>query len=453
MGISRIFDLSSRSLSVYQQALDATAHNISNSSNPDYSRQVVRFRSESPEVRGGMIWGTGIKLDQAQRVRNNLIDAQIRTNNQKNAESSSRNATLGQIEELFSEPSDLGLSNLMNGFFNSWQEASVTPNSIPLRYNIVNKAENIASKVQNIYESLNLQKTDILNEIKTKVSTLNNKLSEVQNLNAQIFQFKIAGQTANDLLDQRDKAIDDLSKMANINVTIDSNNSAVVSVGGVFAADQSNVTKFKIAENNGKIALVTESGDTQSVLNSGDLFALTDIYSNDIPKYQASIDTLFTAFTEQVNKAHKLGYTLGTPPETSIDFFEGYQNGVLKINSSIKSDPTKIALSADGMGGNGDIAIKIAELASNGKIGGSTFNDYYSSMVSEIGNSKILADQNTEATGMVLEQLQTQRASYSGVSVDEEMTNIIKFQKSYEASAKMIKVADELLQTLLNLVG
>lgn len=452
MGLSRIFDISRRSMAVYQNALDATAHNISNSSNPDYSRQQVKLSTEKAEFSGGFLWGTGVKYDSVERVRNSLTDAQIRTNNQKNSESSRRNELLGQVEQLFSEPSDSGLSSLMNGFFNSWQELSVTPNSMPLRYNVLRAAEKISDKTQSIYENLDLIKTDIMNEMKTKVDTLNNYLEQVQSLNAQIFSFKTSGGNANDLMDQRDQVIDQLSKMANITVSTDSNNSVTVSVGGVFAVDQANVTKFKISEDPGGLSLVSEKGETTALLTGGDLYALSDVYSHEIPGYQASIDKLCSTFVDQVNNVHKKGYSLENPPGTGIDFFEGYSAGVIKINSQISGNPLKIAASGDGTSGNSTIAVQIAELSGKALISGSTLNDFYSSLISEIGSKKSLAEQSTDSTDLVLQQLQTQKQSYSGVSVDEEMTNIIKYQKAYEASAKMIKVADDLLQTILNMV-
>lgn len=444
--------MSRRSMATYQQALDATSHNISNSSNADYSRQQVKLSAENPEVMGGFVWGTGVKMDQVQRVRNTLIDSQIRSNNQKSAENSSKNVLLGQIEELFSEPSELGISSLMNDFFDSWHELSVTPNSLPLRYNVIRNAEKLSDKASSVYSNLDLIKSDIMNDMKTKVDNLNNNLKEIQSLNAQIFSFKTSGTNANDLMDQRDKIIDELSKSANINISYDNNNSAIISVGGVFAVDKSNITEFKMAEVNGSIQLVTKSGDTTAILNSGELYALSSTYSVEIPKYQQEINTFFSSFADKVNSFHSKGYSLGNPPQKGINFFENYSNGILKINQKIKDDPLNISISTDGTAGNGDISLQIAEISGQKILNGTTLNDYYSSLISDIGSKKLSAQQTSESTDLVLEQLQIQKSSYSGVSVDEEMTNVIKFQRSYEASAKMIKVADELLQTILGIV-
>jgi flagellar hook-associated protein 1 FlgK len=122
------------------------------------------------------------------------------------------------------------------------------------------------------------------------------------------------------------------------------------------------------------------------------------------------------------------------------------------INDDILRDPRNIAISADGTGGNGALSIQLAELSSKKLIEGSTLLESYSALISEIGNEKSAASYSAESNKIVLDKLDEQKASYSGVSIDEEMTNIIKFQRSYDASAKLVKIADEMLQTIINMV-
>jgi flagellar hook-associated protein 1 FlgK len=452
MSISRIFDLSRRSMAAYQRAMDATAHNIANASNPLYSRQRVVFGTENPQILGGMSWGTGVKIDQLLRVREQLTDSQIRTNNQKFYNNNERSSINGQIEVLLSEPSELGISTLMESFFSSWSELSVTPNSSSLRNDVIRSAEKLASKVNNVYEGLDIIKGDLLNDAKAKVTELNSLLSQVQSLNVQINEATLMGSAPNDLLDSRDAVIDELSKLVNITVSYDSNNAASISVGGVFAADAANSAEFKLTEINGKLSIATKDGSTAANINGGELFAVTDVYSNQIPKHQAKLDSVINTLVESVNNIHVTGYSITNPPGTGVNFFEGYENGVLKINADILDDPNNIAVSSDGTDGNGDIAVLIAGLNGSKVLGGSTLAESYSTLVSEIGNNKLSADQLAESSRLVLQQLETQKASNSGVSIDEEMTNMLMYQRSYDASAKMIRVADEMLQTILSLV-
>lgn len=453
MGISRLFDISVRSMQAYQQAMDVTAHNIANSSNPDYSRQQVTFSTEIPEKLQGFIWGAGVKIDQVLRVRDQLTDQQIRANNQDYYNNTEKSSIQAQAEVLFSEPSDLGISTLMDTFFSSWSQLAVTPNSSALRQQVISSAQNLASKVDAVYSGLNSIKSDLLNDANSKVDELNGLVKQVQTLNAQIFESSATGASPNDLLDQRDKVIDQLSQLANINVTYDDSNTAIISVGGVFAADRANFTTFHVTENDGKMGLSTDNNEFTASLNGGELYAITDSYSNSIPEYQDKLNQVMSTLSDSVNNLHMSGYSVGNPPQTGIKFFDSYQDGKLVINQDILNDPNNIAVSADGTEGNGDIALSIADLSSAKLLNGSSLADNYNSLVSEVGNNKLSADQLSSATNLVLQQLQQQKSSYSGVSIDEEMTNTIKFQRSYDASAKLITVADDMLQTILGLVG
>jgi flagellar hook-associated protein 1 FlgK len=452
MGVSRVFDIARRSLSAYRQALDVTSHNVVNASNKDYTRQQVVFASEKSEMVGGIMWGTGVKLTEVLRVRDNLTDVQIRTTNQKYYGSNKQSELIGQIEQIYSEPSELGLSNLISKFFNSWQELSVTPNSIPLRHSVIQAAQQLSSKSKSINEYLSTVKTDIRTEFAQKVNTLNQNLKEVQQLNAQIFEYSMKGAAPNELIDRRDLLIDELSKLANINVTYDSANSASISIGGIHAVDRFISIEFAPSEANGELTVKSVSGQASAMLNGGELFAYADVYTNKIPKYTGLLDNIMTTLIDSVNGVHSKGYTIGATPQTGIDFFSGYNSGELLINDDILRDPRNIAISADGTGGNGALSIQLAELSSKKLIEGSTLLESYSALISEIGNEKSAASYSAESNKIVLDKLDEQKASYSGVSIDEEMTNIIKFQRSYDASAKLVKIADEMLQTIINMV-
>ena len=453
MSLSRIFDISVRSLATYQMAMDATSHNVANASNPDYSRQRITFTTEIPEKLQGFVWGSGVKIDSLLRVRDQLTDSQIRTNNQDYSNNTKKSEIQSQAEILFSEPSDLGISTLMDSFFTSWSQLAVTPNSNSLRLEVVRSAQRLASKVESVYSGLDNIKGDLLNDTNSKVDQLNNLLQNVQSLNAQIFQSTATGSSANDLMDQRDKVIDQLSQLANINVSYDESNSAIISVGGVFAANRTNSVVFKASQVNGQMKLTTADGQFTANLNGGELYAVTDSYSNSIPHYQDKLNQIMTAMVDSVNSLHETAYNISNPPETGIKFFDSYKDGKLVVNQDIVLDPGNIAISADGTEGNGEIALSISGLSSAKILNGSSLAENYSSLVSEVGNNKLSADQLADATNMVLQQLQQQKSSYSGVSIDEEMTNMIRFQRSYDASAKLVSIADQMLQTVLSMVG
>jgi flagellar hook-associated protein 1 FlgK len=187
-------------------------------------------------------------------------------------------------------------------------------------------------------------------------------------------------------------------------------------------------------------------------LTGGELFALTDTYSNTIPDYMNQLDGIVNAIYDKVNEEHEKGYSIENPPQTGLKFFESYINGELKINEDLLNDPKKIAISSDGTNGNGDIAVAISELQNAQVLDGATISEAYSFLVSSIGSDKLNAEEIAEGAELVSAQLEQQRSSVSGVSVDEEMTKIIMYQRSYDASAKLIQVADEMLETILGII-
>ncbi len=453
MSISSIFDLSTRSMAVFQNAINVSAHNIANASNPNYSRQQVQLSTETPQLLAGIVMGRGVKLDQILRARDQLTDSQVRTNNQDMYNNDQKSQLLDQVQTLYSEPSDIGLSSLTTNFFNAWSELSVTPNSSSLRSAVVSAAQNLSQKVSSINSGLDSIKATIINDATDKVNQINSLLQQVQSLNNQITSSTAAGYTNNDLLDQRDKVLDSLSQLANINVTYDNNNSASVTIGGIFAADANSAVQFKLSQANGNLTLTTAKENTATKLTGGQLFADLDVYSNNIQKYQNKLDTVMSTLVDKVNQAHQQGYTNTNPPQTGINFFNGYSNGKLQINSDIIADPNKIAVSSDGTSGNGDVAVTIANIANAQVVDGMTISDSYNALISNIGSDKSAADNSYQADQLVSQQLTQRKESVSGVSTDEEMSNILQYQKSYEASAKIITIANSMLDTLLTLVS
>jgi flagellar hook-associated protein 1 FlgK len=452
MALSRIFDIAQRSLGTYQRALDVTSHNIANASNPNYSRQRANFATEIPEINAGMIWGSGVRLENIGRVRNQLTESQILNNNPKFSFNDKSSYLLGQIENVFSEPSELGLSTLIDDFMNSWSQLSTSPNSIPLRNNVIYAAQKMGAKVDNLNESFDIIKSDIVAEFKSTITQINDYVDQIKNLNSKIFESSGSGISPNDFLDERDRLINELSKLTNINVTYDDKNIATISIGGVFAADGTSSVEFEAFEKNGELLLRSKNSMNLAALTGGEMYALKDVYSNKIPNYQSQLHDVVRAIRDEVNQIHESGYTIDDPPLSGIKFFDESDEGRLVVNSTILNDPYKIAVSSDGSTGNGDLALAIHEISDKKLINNLSISEAYSTLISGIGNNKQSNDNMAATDKLVLDQLELQKASYSGVSIDEEMSNVIKFQRSYDASAKLIRVADELLETLINMV-
>lgn len=452
MSISRLLNIGAGALSTYQQALSVTSHNISNANNTDYSRQRVQLTAQTSENGMGAL-GAGVTMEDVTRVKNTLVDSQLRQYYSQNSMSTKTSDYLSQIESSLNEPGDTGLSSLITKFFDSWSQLAVTPDSSALRQNVVQSAQLMSEKLQNIYQGIDQIKPDLQAEASSTVDTINSTLKNIQTLNKQIYEAQITKSDANDLMDSRDKAINELSKLANINVTIDKDNSAVISIGSVMAVDRFSSAQLQAVTENGQLKVKTGDGSYTLSLQGGSLGSITQLYNNTLPNLTNQLDDTASKIMSQVNTLHATGQTLQNPPTTGVNFFSSYANGVLSINQSILSDVKNIAASANGNSGNNDIAKKISDLSTLKLSDGSTISDTYATFVNTVGTTIQTAKQTTDSTESVVQQLENQKANYSGVSVDEEMINIMKYQRSYAASAKVITMADQLFQTILQMVS
>jgi flagellar hook-associated protein 1 FlgK len=461
--LSKVFDIGRRSLSAYQYAMNVTSHNLANVNTEGFTRQRVVFQSETPEYHGSLEWGSGVKIQDIARIKNQLVDSQLVIYNSTYADANKKSELLSEMESLLSEPSEVGISKLMNTFFNSWADVAANPSLSAYRQNLIQAADKLSNKFKLINTGYAQLKQDMKFELQEKVNDLNAKLAQIKILNQKIFEAKLQNVVANDLQDQRDKLVQEISKYVNTKVSINDKGHLSLNLGGAFGVDEGNSAEFKVNETtDGKLTISMKDDENATItLKSGEFAAIVDVYNNTIPKFKSTIDNMAQTIVDKVNELHVQGFTFHQPPlggknsvndPGAIKFFDGYINGELKINDLILQDDKYIAASLTSAPDNGENALRIANIAQNNVISGTTLNDFYSKFLVEVGNEATTNQQKVDSNKAILDQLQLQRDSYAGVSIDEEMTNMITYQRSYQASARVIKAADELLQSLLSMV-
>jgi len=464
MIISKVFDIATNSLETYQQALSITSNNISNADNPDYSRQVVQFGTTGSDSLGG----SGVKIADVQRIRDSMIDTQVRNYQSSSSYSNEQSGILSQIESVVAEPSNSGLSSYIADFFNSWSSLAANPNSTSMRSTVIDKAQSLSDSLKSTFDSFSDISTSLKQQADTDVSTINQDLAQINSYNQKIYQAFSSGAETNELQDERDGIINNLSKMVNVSVQSGIQGTANVNIGGIFGADTSTYNQFDEKIINGQLRLVSKNDPNSSVIaNSGEFAAINDLYSNKIPAYTSSYQKLAQTLVDKVNSVHMQGSTLvqGASSQTNIPFFgeldpdgnitDAFAYGKININPAILNNTNNIAASdTPNNDGNGNIATQIANLADTPctELGDQTIGDSYSTLISQVGMDKTSADNDVSSTGAILTQLQTQQKSISGVSIDEELTNVIKYQQSYAAAAKLISTAEAMLQTLIQSV-
>ncbi len=539
MSLLGLFDIGKSALFASQTALSVTSHNIANVNTPGYSRQEVILSISSPvSLKNGYL-GTGVKSTGIRRYYDGFIQSQLLGQYQNHGRSLTLNQILSQIEALFNETQDTGLSKLIADYFNAWQEVATNPEELPQRMALLQKSNVLVSTAQRIERGI----LDILKHTNEEIADITNRInslaSAIASLNEKISQIETSTNSikANDLRDQRGHLLNELSKLTNfssyetddgaINITMGMRNL----VYGRTANTLSNRINL-----DGSNDLYVDNINITSQINKGSLGGLIAARGEIESDPLHGIRRLAASITKAVNLLHRTGYGLDastgndffnpiqlstsdnsagaditasitnesllTLDEYSITFdaannyyvynrqtgalvttgayvsgspisFEGITTtiaGPITANDSFSvspltdavrnfgvavSDTQKIAASSTnaGLPGNNIIALQIAQLTETAisDISGSTFTGYYRGLVSYIGTISRASSDSLSFDANLVAEINNRRESVSGVSLDEEAANLIRFQRSFEAAAKMINVADELMEVILKL--
>jgi len=460
-GIFQSLDIARRAIWASRLGMDVTSHNIANVNTPGYSRQRVENRAAYPlQLPQGQL-GLGVSAEMIVRVRNGMLDAQYRQTAFTLGNASVKEKLYSEIESIISEPDENSVGNLMTEFFSEFSNLAADPESTSIRNLVRQKAQTLVQTFHHKNDQLNLMKQSIQKEVGSAVSQINEISRQIAKLNQQISSGEAGGGSANDLRDRRDMLIDRLSEYVKVTYSEDQLGRVTVNGEGFNLVSGTKANELSVESVGEKgtpsLKLVSESGKTQ-IIRYGKLGGLIEMYNQTIPDLLNKLDTLASNLAEEVNRFHRAGQGLpkGDPPtpSTGINFFTGNSAATLNISVEVMEDVANIAASNDGSPGNGDVAMAIANVRNQKIFNGrtQTLDDYYTGMISSLGEEIQKVQNTVQSQEMLKDQIENQREAVSGVSLDEEMTNLIKYQRSFEAAAKVVRVVDEIMQTVIDMI-
>ncbi len=452
-GLNSILEIGRRSLSTSQYGLGVTSHNISNASTPGYSRQRLNVAPSASEKTSYGYLGTGINIQSIQRLRSGYIDQQIYTVNQNMGRAGQRENILRLTESFLQEPSESGLGATMSQFFASFQDLSLHPEESANRNAVVQKASLMVGTFRRITDSIDSLKKDVLKEAESKVDRINTLVSSIAGLDQTIMSASASGSSPNDIRDQRDLQVAELSKIADIRVMEGVNGSVNVSIAGNMILSGGNSSSINASMNGAEMELHLSGIPQKLNVTGGELGALMTLQNSTLNSYVAKLDEAASAIITNVNAIHQTGYGIGTPPPTGLDFFTGTDARSIGVNSVISGNINNVATSGDGSPGDNSIALQIANIQNAQILNGNTISigQFYNGFVSSLGTDIQSAATENSSTMLVMEQLTTQQNSVAGVSIDEEMTNLIKYQHGFDAAARVINTVNDMFKTIINM--
>ena len=467
-GIFNTLNTASKGLQAQQTALHTTSHNISNANTEGYSRQRVDLKADLAYNFAGVgQLGTGVKMDAIVRLVDDYVSKQIRQENGTMQRFSTKSDVLEQLEMIFNEPSDTGLNFNLGQMFDSWQELSKNPESLNSKTIVVEKAKTLADTLNHMSNQIDSLSEETIGQIKKTTDDFNSIVSQLDTLNKQIFNISVKGQIPNDLLDQRDLMLKKLSSITDFNSTFDNYGRVNISIGN---KDTTATDSLVILDATGQKEIALNGADvvikdTSKVLDikSGVIKGYTEALS-DLIERKEELNIFTKTMADAINTAHKDGMdvdeynNLFTTQVEDIDGNPVFTAGGIKVNQVILRNNDKINAGATSASaeGDGSRALTIAAIRNQKfTFGGAstTIEGAYRDIATKVGISKEHADNMVANQDVLLDQLVLRRESTSGVSIDEEVSNLIKFQKSYEANAKVISVLTEMLDTLINRTG
>jgi len=460
MALSVGLDSAISALRAQQLAVDVASHNIANAQTTGYSRQQVQLEPNGHTSTGwdtGMQAGSGVSATAIRRVRDAFLDFQARQALSYQSQYDTFSTGISQAEAAFNEPSDTGLAAQLGAFFNSWQDVVNDPGSSAARTALVNTATTLASGTQAAASALRELRNNLDNGVSGVADRMNSDAEEIGKLNQQITQAEAAGQTANDLRDQRDNLLDDLAKLGQISYSEQPNHSVTVYLGNhelVSQADSVNIAAVVDPANGGMTKLIFAADGQAVTSTSGKLRGLLDARDTEIPGVLAKLNTVASGLITQVNAIHQAGY--GLDGSHNVAFFTGTSAGDIAVNTTIANNPQEIAAaSIAGAAGNADSAAAIAALQTNPTMAGGTLTigQYYNNMVTVLGADVARAGNFASTNGLLAQQVDSQRQAASGVNIDEETASMAMSQKAYQAAARVVTVIDAMLDTLINRMG
>jgi flagellar hook-associated protein 1 FlgK len=470
LGLFNTLNLGTRALQADQMGVEVTGQNLANANNPAYTRQTVVLETSTPTPSDEGMEGTGVEVASIQQASNQLLTNQIQSessvggywNSQQSALQSAQ-TQLGEFFNLSSADStsssggsstSQSLSDQLNNLFNAFQSVATSPTDLSVRQSLVSSAQSLASGFNQASQNLSGLNSQLNTSITNDVSSANQLLSNIAGLNGQIAQATLSGGTANDLMDARQQDLENLANLADIQTTANSDNTISVSIGGQQLVSGSTLsdTLSTYDPGNGQLLVQAATSATPLTLTGGTIQGTIDARDGALATLRNSLDTMASSLITQVNGIYKNGYDLNG--NTGADFFAGSNAGDIAVNENLVNDPSQVqAAGVASATGDNSVALQLAQLGNQSiaSLNSETFSGAYSLDVQNFGSALSNANEQVTNYNSVNTMLSNQRDSESGVSLEQEASNLITYQMAYEASSKIITTVDDMLQTLISM--
>ena len=438
-------------LSVYSEALVTTENNVENASTPGYARQVQVLKALPFDPSIGM--PGGVATAQVESTRNAFAEQSVRSQQSQLGYQQQISTDLGKLQSSFDLSGTSNVSSSLEVLFNSFSELSINPNDTVSRQSVINAAQQVALSFQHTAAGLTATSVGVDEQTRNAVDAINRIAGEITQINVQrMNNFASAADAGMDATLHRD--LEELSQYADFKALQQPDGTVTVYLGGQVPVVMGDTTltlqadfsapQTRIRDSNGK--------DITKQIQMGQLAGMLEVKNTKLPSYTTDLNTLAQSVADQVNLTLSNGVDQnGVPPTTDL-FTTDPVSGAAASLSVNPFTPDQIAAALPGApGGNGN-ALALAQLADARGIQGATLAQFYGTLAGRVGRDISNANDGTTTDKQLLMQAQSLRSQLSGVSLDHEATELIAYQRAYQATAKMLSILNDLSGTVMSII-
>jgi flagellar hook-associated protein 1 FlgK len=456
-GLLDLMNVGRESLQAQSYGLNVTGQNVANVNTPGYVKRDVDLETR---IAGTVTYG-GVYASGLHRNVDQFLDAKRYEASGFDTSAKTRDDALARIEALFNDVGGSGLSSSLSALYSSFAALGSTPSDTTARSSVLEAARTVAQQLNQSSQQITAIRQDLLLTGEGVVTQINSLAGQIGKLNGVITAAKPAGGDAADLEDQRDKLVLQLSQQVNVHVFTDGAGKLVVAAGGATLVEGDRATTLAVSTDpSGAIQILSThaggaSTDVTQQITGGALGGIKDARDSDAVQIAQRLDQLAYDLATGVNAQHAAGY--GSDGVMGRNLFSvtgpaGAANSIA-LDASLDGHPERVAAAsaATALAGDAGNAVLLSGLAGKSIASGGTRTvvEAYSDLVGDVGQRKQGAAQNAVLRSGILAQVSSMRDSVSGVSMDEEMVSLSRYQRAYEASSKLIQTADELLANLI----
>ncbi len=458
--ISSALSLITGALNADQAALDVVSNNVANASNTTYTRQVPNWQENAPIVVNGASYGTGVTMTGGVSQRDRVLNQRLQQQQQASSSASALESALTTLETNFTVASsttssgNVGLD--ITNFFNSMTQLEASPTSNPLRQQLLASATTLAGDISGTAVSLNAQQSSLDQSITTAVAQVNTLTASLAQVSQQI-QTTSPNQDAGVLEDQRQNDLTQLAQLIGINqVTTENNGLSVTTTGGLLLATNGQSFNLTTGMVSGVSHIFLNGTDITTQLASGGGQIGGQLTARDqlIPNTMATLDQLAYSISTNVNTVNNAGTDLAGDNGGAGNIFAppAAVAGSALSMSVVMTDPNHIAAAGlgNGTGDNSNI-VSMANLANQSIVSGQTPSNYYSNIVSTVGNAVSSATTESTALSASVTQLQNQVSALSSVNLNDEASAMQEFERSYQAASQVFTILNTVMASALNI--